>query len=459
MSKKAWQKGSKMNIKKKEKKMSHAQVFALGFFAIIATGTLLLMLPIASRSGEWTNPLSALFTATSATCVTGLVVVDTYQHWTVFGQIVIITMIQIGGLGFITIGVLFSMFLRKRIGLDKRNLIQESVNSMTLSGVVKLVKKIIKGTIIFEGIGAVLLSIRFIPRMGFLEGLYNGIFHSISAFCNAGFDLMGKYEAYESLVEYAADPIVNMTIMSLIVIGGIGFIVWDDISRNKFHFKAYSLHSKIVVICTGILIFGGAALYAVLESGNLMKNMNLDEKIWTSLFASVTARTAGFNTIDMGTMTQSSKILTSMLMFIGGSPGSTAGGVKTTTIVVILVYIWSNLRNSTGCNILGRRISDEDIKKTSMVLGLNLSLAIIATVIISACQTFRLEDILLEVFSAIGTVGLTAGITRDLTVLSQIIIIFLMYCGRIGSMTFALSFTYKKNIAPVQYPVERINIG
>lgn len=439
--------------------MPHARIIAMGFLIVILVGAVILMLPISSRSGEWTSPLSALFTATSATCVTGLIVVDTYQHWSVFGQVIILVMIQIGGLGFITLGVLFSIFLKQRIGLEKRNLIQESVSAMHLSGAVKLVKNIVKGTLVMEGIGAVLLSSRFIPRMGIIEGIYNGVFHSVSAFCNAGFDLMGKYEEYSSLTMYYDDVVVNITIMALIVLGGLGFIVWEEIKTNKLRFRKYSLHSRLVLVMTTILIFGGAVLYWLFERNNLMQGMNLYEKSITSLFASVTARTAGFNTLDLEGMTQASKLLTAILMFIGGSPGSTAGGVKTTTLLVMIVYIWSNLRNASGCNIFGRRISDEDIKKSSMVFGLNLFLAVVVLVFISASQEFVIEDLMLEVFSAIGTVGLSTGITRQLNIFSRILIIILMYCGRIGSMTFALSFTYKGESAPVLYPEERINVG
>lgn len=439
--------------------MSHSRIMLLGFLVVIAVGTVLLALPISSKSGEWTNPLSALFTATSATCVTGLVVVDTYQYWNIFGQIIILIMIQIGGLGFITLGVLLSMFLRQRIGLERRNLIQESVSAMQLSGVVKLVKNIVKGTFAIEGIGAVILSIRFIPSMGILEGIYNGLFHSVSAFCNAGFDLMGRYEEYSSLTRYYSDPVVNITIMALIILGGLGFIVWEEIKVKTFHLKKYSLHAKMVLLMTAILIFGGAVFYWLFERDNLMQGMNIYEQGITSLFASVTARTAGYNTIDLGGMTQSSKLFTIILMFIGGSPGSTAGGVKTTTLLVMIVYIWSNLRNASGCNIFGRRVSDEDIKKSSMVFGLNLFLAILAMMVISTTGKFVIEDLMLEVFSAIGTVGLSTGITRQLNVLSKLVIILLMYCGRIGSMTFALSFTYKRENAPVLYPEERINVG
>ena len=384
---------------------------------------------------------------------------DTYQYWSIFGQLVIIVLIQIGGLGFITFGVGFSMFLKRKIGLAKRNLIQESVSALKLAGVVKLVKKIIIGTAIFEGIGAVLLAIRFVPKMGLLVGIYNAVFHSISAFCNAGFDLMGRYEQYSSLTVYSSDIVINITIMLLIIIGGLGFIVWDDIWHNRLNFKKYSLHSKIVLISTTVLVFGSAILFGIFENNNLMQNMNPLEKVLASLFASVTARTAGFNTIDLGAMTQSSKLLTDVLMFIGGSPGSTAGGVKTTSIVVMIFYIGANLRGIQGVNVLGRRISEEDVKKASVVIGINLGMAVIALIAITASQNVNMDDLLLEVFSAIATVGLSTGVTRQLTVSSKLVIIFLMYCGRIGSTTFATSFIGNKRRAPIQYPEERINVG
>lgn len=444
---------------KKEIWFTHARKIAIGFFIIIIAGTFLLTLPISGRSGEWTNPVDALFTATSATCVTGLVVFDTYQYWSLFGQIVIITLIQIGGLGFITFGVGFSIFLKQRIGLARRNLIQESISALKLAGVVKLVRKIIIGTAIFEGIGAVVLAIRFIPKMGFAVGIYNAVFHSISAFCNAGFDLMGRYEEYSSLTAYSGDIVINITIMLLIIIGGLGFIVWDDIWHNRLKFRKYSLHSKIVIIATTVLVFGSAILFGIFEHNNTMAGMNPVETVLASLFASVTTRTAGFNTIDLGAMTQSSKLLTDVLMFIGGSPGSTAGGIKTTSIVVMICYIGANLNGIQGVNILGRRISEEDVKKASVVMGINMGIAVVALIAITAVQPFNMDDLLLEVFSAIGTVGLSTGLTRQLTTFSKLVIIFLMYCGRIGSTTFATSFIGNKRRAPVQYPVEHINVG
>lgn len=358
-----------------------------------------------------------------------------------------------------TVGVFVAVLMKKNIGLKERGILQESMNTLQIGGVVRLVKKITIGTFIVEGIGAVFLSFRFVPQMGWIEGICNGIFHSISAFCNAGFDLMGKQEEYSSLVSYSGDFLVNITIMLLIIIGGIGFLVWDDLLKKKLHMKEYRLHTKIVLSVTAGLIFGGALLIYLFEKDNLMADMGAGERFLTSLFASVTARTAGFNTIDVGGMSASSKLVTVVLMFIGGSPGSTAGGIKTTTFAVMLIFVWANLRNSHGSNIFGRRLEEEEIRKASIVVTINLLLAVTAAIIVCAIQTLPMEDVLLEVFSAIGTVGMSSGITRQLNVVSRILVILLMYCGRIGSMTFALSFTERKKVAPVQLPAEKIMIG
>lgn len=440
-------------------RLSKAQTIALGFFIIICIGTMLLMLPISSRSGQMTGFTEALFTATSATCVTGLVVVDTYQHWNMFGQIIILILIQTGGLGFITMGMFFSIFLKRKIGLKERNLIQESVNTLQIGGVVRLVKKIVPGTLLFEGIGAVILFFRFLPRMGVGNAAWYGIFHAVSAFCNAGFDIMGKYEPYSSLVYYYDDIVVNVVIMLLIVIGGIGFIVWEDIAENKWHMKKYHLHTKIVLATTGILIFGGALLFFLFERNNLLAGMTPRGQLLSSLFGSVTARTAGFNTTDTGAYTHATKLLTSILMFIGGSPGSTAGGIKTTTVVVMLLIVIANLRNRAELNIFGRRLDEDSIRKASTVFIMNLSMALISMMAICAIQPLAMDDVIFEVMSAIGTVGMTTGITRDLTIASRYIIILLMYCGRIGSMSFALSFMEKKKKAMIKLPQERITIG
>ena len=449
-----------------EKKLIHArrhvsqtQFIAYGFFCIIITGTLLLMLPFASRDGQSEPFLNCLFTATSASCVTGLVVADTWSQWSLFGQLVILTMIQIGGLGFITVGVFISIVLRRKIGLKERGLMMESVNTLQIGGVVRLAKKIIIGTCIFEGTGAVLLAIRFIPQFGFLRGLFYGIFHSISAFCNAGFDLMGGQTPYSSFVAYYDDWLVNLVIMSLIIIGGIGFIVWDDLSRNKLHFRKYMLQTKIVLVTTAILVFGGGLLFYLLERNHLLVGMNTSGKILTSLFSSVTARTAGFNTTDTAALTDGSKLLTIILMFIGGSPGSTAGGIKTTTLVVLLLCVHSNIKQTYGINIFGRRLENDAVKRAGTILTINLLLAVTASLAIMAIQPLGFSDILFETFSAIGTVGMTTGITRALHPVSRCSIILLMYCGRIGSLSFALAFVQSKRKPHVQQPAEAINIG
>lgn len=440
-------------------RLSRVQTIAIGFLLIIMVGTVLLMLPIASRDGSSTGFLNAFFTATSSTCVTGLVVVDTYTNWSLFGQAVILLLIQIGGLGFITISVFFAIFLKRRIGLKERNLIQESMNTLQIGGTVRLVRKIVRYALIFEGIGALLLMIRFIPQFGIAEGIWYGIFHSISAFCNAGFDLMGKMEPYSSLMLYADDVLVNLVIMALIVLGGIGFIVWDDISIHKWKIKEYMLHTKIVLAMSLVLILLGSISFYLFECQNLTA-FDAKGQVLASLFGAVTPRTAGFNTIDTGAYTEATRMLTVVLMFIGGSPGSTAGGIKTTTMVVILLYVWSTLRNKSGLNIFGRRMDEDSIKKAATVFFINLLLAVVFCLVMAGVeQTFPLSDIFMEVFSAIGTVGITTGITRDITVVSKYMLIFLMYCGRIGSMSFALSFTEKKHSAPVKLPVERITIG
>ena len=415
-------------MKKIKLGMPTTRILAIGFALIILLGSVLLTLPIASRDGS-TAYLDALFTATSATCVTGLVVYDTYQNWTLFGQIVILMLIQIGGLGFMTIGVYISVLLKKKIGIKEREGIHESVSTLEIAGVVRLVRFIIRGTFTFEMIGAILLAMRFIPTRGLIKGIYYGVFHSVSAFCNAGFDLMGDVEAYSSFAAYEGDVIVNLTIMSLIIVGGIGFIVWDDINRNKFHFRKYLLHTKIVLAATIVLVFGGALLFLIIENHATLEGLSVKGKVLGALFSSVTARTAGFNTTDTAALTNPGKMLTMLLMFIGGSSGSTAGGVKTTTFVVTLCFAYAMIKRTQGTNLFGRRLEDEALKKANAVLFINLSLAFAAAFVILLVQPFGFSDVLFEVFSAIGTVGMSTGITRDLLPVSKVVIVLLMYCG------------------------------
>lgn len=446
-------------MKKSKRKWSYTQMLSVGFGLIIFAGALLLMLPAASREGNWTPFLDALFTATSATCVTGLVVADTYQHWSLFGQLVILALIQTGGLGFITIGAYISVVLKKKIGLKGRTAIHESISTIEIAGVVRLVKKIIRGTFLFEMAGAVLLALRFIPEFGVLRGTYFGIFHSISAFCNAGFDLMGIREEYSSLVAYEGDVVVNLTIMGLIIIGGAGFIVWEDFLRNRFHFKKYLLHSKILLTASGILIAGGAVLYFLFEYNGLFADMTMKEKLLGSLFAAVTPRTAGFNTTDLGGMNNASRLLTMVLMFIGGGSGSTAGGIKVTTAVVMVLSAVTMIRRTPGVNIFGRRLDEDAVRRASAIMMCNLILIFLASLLIFAVQPLDFSDVFMETFSAMGTVGLSAGITRSLLPVSRIAIILLMYCGRLGSLTFALVFAQRKAVPPVQQPVEKIVVG
>ena len=440
-------------------KLTQTQMIVVGFMLIILTGSLLLMLPWASRSHEVTPFLDTLFTATSASCVTGLVVVDTWSHWSVFGQVIILILIQVGGMGFMTLGVFMAILLRRRIGLKTRGVLQESINSLQIGGIVKLAKKIIQGTVFFESVGALILMYRFIPKVGMVRGIWYGIFHSVSAFCNAGFDLMGYVEPYESLCGYAGDWLVNLTIMSLIVIGGIGFFVWDDIATKKLKVRRYTLHTKLVLMTTLALIIGGALFFFFTEQSNVLRNMPFAERIWASFFQSVTARTAGFNTVDTGALTEGSKFVTILLMFVGGSPGSTAGGIKTTTLIVLLVCVRSNMRQEKGYNILDRRLDEEVVRKACTVMCTNLLLMLTATIVMLVLQPFALTDVLFETASAIGTVGMTTGITRSICSISKAVLIFLMYCGRIGSLTFALSLRGNKHEPAVKQPVEQVMIG
>lgn len=445
--------------KKRHKIVSNSQIMAFGFLMVILSGAVLLMMPIASKTGTFTNFLDCLFTSVSATCVTGLVVVDTFAHWTLFGQIVILLMIQIGGLGIITISAMLYLFFRQRIGLNMRNLIQESTFSLQLGGVVKSLKKIIRRALIFEGIGAVLLSTQFIPKLGIARGIWYGVFHSVSAFCNAGFDLMGRYEEYSSLTMFVDNPVVNFTIMGLILTGGLGFIVWEEIAHKKFNFRKYSLHSKLVLILTVVFVLGGTFLFLLFENDNLFAGMPPGQKFMAAMFASVTPRTAGFNTTDLGAMTDGSVFLTYVFMFIGGNSGSTAGGIKITTAAVIFAYIFASLRSVPGVHIMKRRISQENINTASMVLGLNIGLIVSALLVISAFQSLPIGDLLFEVFSGMGTVGLSTGITRSLVPVSKIVLMILMFSGRIGTVTFALSFKGRRKNEVINYPEERINVG
>lgn len=430
-----------------------------GFLLIIFVGALLLSLPISSKSGQWTNFTDALFTSTSATCVTGLIAFDTYSHWSIFGQITILAMIQIGGIGFMTIITLFSMFLGKKINIRERRLLMQSAGSLHIGGVVKLIKKIVIGTALFEGIGAIVLALRFCPVMGLYEGIYNAVFHSISAFCNAGFDLMGKYEAFSSLTHFKEDITVNVTVMILIITGGIGFIVWNDIYIHKFKFRNYQLHSKIVLITTLLLIFIPAVSFFFLESNGEFKNLTLPQKITAAFFQSVTLRTAGFNTINLSSLSEGGNILSIFLMFVGGSPGSTAGGIKTTTLAVMLLSAVASTSQSENIYIFKRKISNDITRQAAAVITVYVAAILFSSIVMCHMEPFSATDVLFEVVSASGTVGLTKGITTLLSPVSKYILIFLMFGGRVGGVTLMISITKQKQDALISYPAEKILIG
>lgn len=448
-----------MQKRKMNLKMSHVQIIALGFFLIIMTGTILLMLPVSTKNGQGAGFLEALFTATSASCVTGLVVQDTSTYWSSFGQAIILTMIQIGGLGFMTIATMFFMLLRRRVLLRGREILTESISVNQVGGIMRLAKKILIGTFLIEGVGALLLMIRLVPLYG-KQGVWMSVFHSVSAFCNGGFDLMGQHTGpYSSLTGFVDDWLVNMVIMALIVIGGVGFVVWDDMLTHKWKIRRYHLHSKIVLFMTGLLIFGGAILFLLIERNATGAGLSFGDQILVALFDSVTARTAGFNTVDTAALSDAGKLLTIALMFIGGSPGSTAGGVKTTTIMVLMLYSFSYMRKNRGTSVFGRSLEEDALRKASAVFFTNLMLALGVTIVISAIQSLPMLDLMFETFSAIGTVGMSTGLTRELNDLSRVLIMFLMYCGRVGSLSFANALAGKRKTAPVRDAVEKITIG
>lgn len=445
---------------KLKRKFSQTRIIALGFLTIIALGTILLMLPFASQNGESAGFVPALFTAVSSSCVTGLVVLDTATSWSLFGQIVIICLIQVGGLGFMTIATMFSMLLKRKMGLREKEIMVESINTEHIGSIRNITGKIIAGTAIFEGAGALLLATRFIPEFGWAKGIWYSVFHSISAFCNAGFDLMGIREPYSSFVDFSDDPVIILTLSLLIIIGGIGFLVWDDVSRKKLKFKRYQLHTKIVLTVTAILLVVPTVLFLVFERNFTNEGLTIGHSLLNSAFDSVTARTAGFNSTDTASLSPASKILTVFLMFIGGSPGSTAGGIKTTTLAVIAMSTFNGITRRQSKGIFGRRLEKDAIHKASSVVFTNMSLAIFGVIAILAIQPeIDIGDIIFECASAIGTVGMTTGITRDLETASRLIVAFLMFCGRVGSVSFALALMEKKAAPPVKNPREKITIG
>lgn len=447
--------------KPRVKRVKPARIVVFVFISMILVGAILLALPAASRNGESVGFFDALYTATSATCVTGLIVVDTYTQYSVFGQIVIIALIQIGGIGFMTVLTIFSMLLRRRIGLRERMTMATAFGIDELDGIVRLVRHVIIGTAFFELAGALLLMTRFIPLFGFWGGVGRSFFTSISAFCNAGFDLMGSIKPFSSLTYFAGDVVVNLTVMALIIIGGLGFLVWEDIWRNK-SWRKLSIYSKLMLSITGLLIVGGAAVFFAAEYSNpqTMGQMNFGESLLASLFQSVTPRTAGFNTISQSGMTDTSKYFTVILMLIGGGSGSTAGGAKVVTVGILFFAAFAAARGNSEVRVMKRRIAQRQVSNALSVMMLFILLTVSTGMLISIVDDVPILDALMETTSAMCTVGLSTGITPALSMFSQIILIMLMFFGRAGIMTIALAFFFAGNDnGAVRYPECKMIIG
>lgn len=439
-------------------KINEIQILALGFVILIFIGAFLLWLPISSRTGTYTNFIDCIFVATSASCVTGLVTVDTGTHWSYFGQIVILFLIQIGGLGFMSVATLIALLMGRRITLKERLVIQQSLNCFTIQGLVKMSKYLLIFTFCVQSVGAILLATQFVPELGWAKGIYYGIFHSISAFCNAGIDIIG---GFRSVTPYSQNPVILLTIAALIVTGGLGFFVWQEIYYFKDR-KKLSLHSKIAIVTTVFLIVVGSILMFIFEMDNpkTIGNMSTKGKILSSIFAAVTPRTAGFNSISTADMSGGGIFLTMLLMFIGGSPGSTAGGIKTTTAALLIITVISVIKGREDAEVYGKRIGKESVYRALVVTMLGAGIVMIFTIILGITEkSAPLEYILYEVISAFGTVGLTLGLTPNLSIVGKIILSITMYAGRIGPLTLALSLSRKTVPGTIRYPEDKILIG
>lgn len=447
-------------VKWKLRYASSLRIIPAVFLIIIFVGTILLMQPIASRDGQSTGFTDALFTATSATCVTGLIRFDTFTHWTLFGQIVILCLIQIGGIGFMSIAVWIMSLTRHKIGLNSRVLMQNSISAPQVGGMVHITRFLLLGTFLVEGIGALLLCAVFVPKYGIGKGIYFSVFHAVSAFCNAGFDLMGGEEAFSSLVTMGGNWYLNLVIMLLIMIGGLGFFVWQDLLAAKFQFRKMRLHTKLVITMSGILILTGFAVIFLMELGESgTAGKSIPEQMLNALFQSVSTRTAGFNTVDLTQMTEGSIFLMIMLMLIGGSPGSTAGGMKTTTFAVLSISIVSIFRRKKSEEAFGRRMEEETLRSAACVFMIYLFLTCASAMIIGKLEEVPILTALFETASAVGTVGLTLGITPRVGMISKLLLTLLMFVGRVGSLTILMSFSSARKMIASKLPLEKVQIG
>lgn len=442
--------------------LSPTQIVVMSFALVILTGMLLLLLPAATHSGRL-NPVDALFTATSAVCVTGLVVVDTGTYFTRFGQIVILLLIQVGGLGFMTLANLFFILLGRRIGLRSRLIMQEALNQISLAGVIRLTKNIAAMTFLLEGVGAVILTIRFASEYDFGTAVYFGIFHAVSAFCNAGFDLLGEFHgAFGSLTSYVEDGTVVLTLGALLIIGGTGFSVISDII-SKRNWRGLTLHSKIVLTITFLLLAAGTVVLFILEHNNpeTMAPLSLPGKLLSAFFHAATPRTAGFNTLNVGGMTPAGLFFTIILMFIGASPASTGGGIKTTTFGVLLLTVLALVKGREDVDVYQKRLAKEVVDKALVIALLCLALVVAVTMLLAVTEVSHADflPLLFETVSAFGTVGLTAGLTPHLTVAGRLLIIMTMFAGRVGPLSLFMALTQRQRPADYHYPEEKILVG
>lgn len=438
-----------------QNKLSSFQIIILGFAGVIVLGALLLMLPISTQNGAITPFSKTLFTATSAVCVTGLVVFDTASYWSGFGQLIILIMIQIGGLGVISVASFLSMLAGRKISLMQRQTMQNALSAPQMGGIVKLTRFIFLVSFAIEGIGALLLMPVFMTKYG-IRGIWMAVFHSVSAFCNAGFDLMGNQTGqYSSLTSFAGSGYVTLVICLLIMIGGIGFLTWKDIAVKKTRFKEYSMQTKVILVTTAILIVIPAVFFFFSD----FAKEPLNDRICMSVFQAVTPRTAGFNTADLNKMSDAGRSVMMLLMLIGGSPGSTAGGMKTTTIAVLFANAIAVFRKRQNANCYGRRIDDSTVKNASAILFMYVFFSMLSAIIISITDGIPMQMGMFETFSAIGTVGLTLGITPTLSAVSRFVLILLMFFGRVGGLTIIYAAFSQKDASTLKYPMENITVG
>lgn len=437
-----------------KRKLTSFQIIIIGFSGVIIFGTFLLMLPFSSRSGLATPFFEALFTSTSAVCVTGLIIHDTATYWSVFGQIVILLLIQIGGMGVITVAASFAMISGRKISLMQRSTMQEAISAPKVGGIVRLTGFIVRVTLVMELLCAAVMAPVFCRDFG-KKGLWMALFHSVSAFCNVGFDLLGVRTPFSSLTSYAANPVINFTIMFLIVVGGIGFLTWDDIRANRLHLRKYRMQSKVILCTTAVLLIVPAMYFYFFEFSDFTRN----ERLLSSLFQAVTPRTAGFNTVELTDLSEAGQFITIALMLIGGSPGSTAGGLKTTTIAVLFTTAISTFRRRENANIFGRRIDDDVVKNATTISLMYITLCCTGGLIISVSEGLPMITCLFETASAVGTVGLSLGITPELNLLSRVVLILLMFFGRVGGLTliFAALSGVQKKVSKL--PKEKITVG